>query len=421
MLIQIGRRQFLRRAAGLTALTATVPGFLHKTGRALGGEPARDVLPIPGLKNNRVLVVVQLAGGNDGLNTVIPHGDDQYYKARPKLAVDRAKVAKIDDHLGLHPELVELKGLFDEGDLAVIQGVGYPNPDRSHFRSTEIWETASPPEAAWTSGWLGRYFDNECAGVKSSVLGLQLGERPAQSFSCERPRAVTLANPAILDWPAPEPVARGLDQVNQVSPTGIDAFDFVQRTANETLRLSRSIREAVRDTKGAGDYGPFEFSQSLKLVAQMIAAEIPTRVFYVSLGGFDTHAAQANRHAALLQELSQGLAAFHADLKARGHLDRTLVMTFSEFGRRVAENKSSGTDHGTANVMFLLGGGIRPGLHGARPDLSALDESGDLVHRVDFRSIYAAVLGNWFGADADRVLDGRFEPFPVLEADPSRA
>ncbi|MDR3619760.1 MAG: DUF1501 domain-containing protein [Paludisphaera borealis] len=416
MLIQMGRRRFLRRAAGLTALTSTVPGFLHKTGLAFAGAPGRDASPIPGLKDDRVLVVVQLAGGNDGLNTIVPHGDDLYAKARPKLGVDPKKVLKLDEHTGMHPELVELKGLLDDGQLAIVQNVGYPNPDRSHFRSSEVWETASPVDKAWTTGWVGRYFDNDCAGAESSVLGLQLGERPAQTFAGTSNRGVTISNPAILDWPARGPAAEAMRRINRVDPTAIDALDFVQRTASDTLRLSKTIGEAMGGAKSPGDYGPFELSQSLKLVAQMIAAEVPTRVFYVTLGGFDTHAAQANRHAALLQELSQALAAFHKDLKARGHLDRTLVMTFSEFGRRVAENKSAGTDHGTANVMFLMGGSTRPGLHGDRPDLAGLDESGDLAHKIDFRSVYAAVLGDWFGADARRVLDGRFDPYPILAA-----
>jgi uncharacterized protein (DUF1501 family) len=252
------------------------------------------------------------------------------------------------------------------------------------------------------------------------MLGLQLGERPAQTFAGSSPRGVTIANPAILDWPDRGPIAKGLGRINRVEPTGIDALDFVQRTANDTLRLSKTIGDAVRETKAAAEYGPFGLSQSLKLVAQMIAAEVPTRVFYVTLGGFDTHAAQANRHAALLQELSQALAAFHKDLKARGHLERALVMTFSEFGRRVAENRSAGTDHGTANTMFLMGGTIKAGLHGDRPDLSSLDESGDLVHKLDFRSVYAAVLCDWFGADASRVLEGQFDPFPIFTAN-SRA
>ncbi|WP_169980846.1 DUF1501 domain-containing protein [Tautonia rosea] len=418
MLIQMGRRAFLQRAVGLAALTGTVPAFLQKTSLAFDGDPSRDVLPIPGLNDNRVLVVVQLAGGNDALNTVVPYQDDAYYRARPNLAIPSAEVLRINDDLGLHPELVELRGLLDDGNLAVVQGVGYPNPDRSHFRSTEIWETASPPETAWTDGWLGRYFDNECSGVNSPMIGLQLGERPAQTFAHPRPRAVTMANPAIFDWPDEGPLGLGFEQINQVEPTGLDELDYVQRTANATLAASRRIREAIQNDPTEASYAPFAFSQSLKLVAQMIAAEVPTRVYYVSLGGFDTHARQDRRHASLLQELSQGLAAFRNDLAARGHLDRTLVMTFSEFGRRVAENQSGGTDHGTAGSMLLMGSEIRPGLLGDRPDLSRLDDEGDPRFTVDFRSVYAAVLSDWFGADAEAILKTRFEPFPIL--DPAR-
>ncbi len=417
MLIQVGRREFLRQAAGLTALTATVPTFLGKTASAF----ANKVNPIPGLRDDRVLVVVQLAGGNDGLNTLVPHGDDAYYKARPKLAIAAKKVLKVDDYLGFHPELAELKGLLDDGGLAVVQNVGYPNPDRSHFRSSEIWETGSSADQSLTTGWVGRYFDSECSEVRSPVLGLQLGERPAQTFASPQPRAVTLANPAILDWPMEGVLGYGFEGVNRVDPTGIDALDFVQRSANETLSLAKRLKEVARSARSTVNYAPFEFSQSLKLVADMIVAEIPTRVYYVSLSGFDTHAAQVNRHAALLQELSQGLVNFQRDLKERGHLDRTLVMTFSEFGRRVAENKSAGTDHGTANVMFLTGGGIVPGLHGERPDLKGIDESGDLVFKTDFRSVYAAVLGGWLGADPDKILAGHFEPTPVLRAPKSKA
>lgn len=412
MVIRIGRRQFLRQAASLTALTATVPAFVDKTAAAFAGKGT----PIPGLNDDRVLVVVQLAGGNDGLNTLVPHSDDAYYKARPKLAVDAKKILKIDDHLGFHPELAELKAMLDDGDLAVVQNVGYPNPDRSHFRSSEIWETGSPAGEAWSTGWLGRYFDSECAGARSPVLGLQLGERPAQSFASPHPRSVTLANPAILDLPSKGIVGHGLKRLNEVAPTAIEALDFVQRTANDTLSLSGRLKDAMSATNSAVTYPPFEFSQSLKTVAQLIAAELPTRVYYVTLTGFDTHASQFNRHAALLQELSQGLATFHRDLKARGHLDRTLVMTFSEFGRRVAENKSAGTDHGTANLMFLTGGGIAPGLHGSRPDLSSLDDSGDLTHKIDFRSVYATILDQWFGADPSKILEGQFDSTPVLRA-----
>ena len=411
----LDRRQFIR-LAGLTALTSTIPSFLGKTGRILAGEPHRDTAPLPGLKDNRVLVIVQLAGGNDGLNTLVPYADDSYYKMRPRIGIDAKKVLKLDDHLGLHPEMVELHQLFQEGGLAVVPNVGYPNPSRSHFRAMDIWETASPAGQMWKTGWVGRYFDAECQGVPGAMLGLRLGEQAALTMAGERTRAATLANPSLLEVPATGALARGLEKINEVEPTGIDALDFIQRTGNETHGLARRLKAVVRDIKPAVDYPPFALCQSLRLVAQMIVAEVPTRVYYVTLGGFDTHAAQLNRQAGLLQELSQALRLFRKDLEVQGHLDRVLLLTFSEFGRRAAENKQLGTDHGTANVIFLLGGKVKPGLHGTPPDLIRLDAEGDPFHKVDFRSVYAGVLRDWLNADPDRVLGGRFESPSLVRA-----
>ena len=399
MLPKIDRRRFLN----VGALTATVPGFLSQTGRLLADEPSLG-------HKERVLVVVQLAGGNDGLNTVIPFRDEAYYKARPKIGIARTKSLKIADDFALHPETGDLRKLYDAGHLAIVPNVGYPNPNRSHFRATEIWEAATPEKDVLT-GWVGRYFDSECRGVASPMLGLQLGEKPALTFAHPKGRAVTLTNPSLFAWD--DASGKAMERLNRVAPTDNPQLDFLQRTGNDTLSLSRKIQDALKDGKTAAEYAPFNFSQSLKVVAQMIAAEVPTRVYYVSLGGFDTHTTQAGRHAGLLQELSQGISSFVADLKALGHLDRTLVMTFSEFGRRVGENEQQGTDHGTAGVMFLAGGAVQGGIHGTRPDLSDLDD-GDLKFKTDFRSVYATVLKDWFGADAKKVLGAEFKPLPVI-------
>jgi len=414
MTLSLDRRQLVH-LAGLTALTATVPAFLHKTGLALAAEVRREAKALPGLKDNRVLVIVQLAGGNDGLNTLVPFADDAYYKMRPRLGIEANKVLKLDEHVGLHPEMKELHALYKDHGLAVVSNVGYPNPNRSHFRSMDIWETASPADRMWQTGWVGRYFDNDCKGVPGAMLGLRLGEQAALTFTGERARAATLANPSLLEVPATGALKKGLEKVNAVEQTGIEALDFIQRTGNETQALAQRLKAAVRDVKPAVEYPPFALCQSLRLVAQMIAAEVPTRVYYITLGGFDTHAAQLNRHAGLLQELSQALSLFHRDLKAQKQLDRVLLMTFSEFGRRLNENKQLGTDHGTANVMFLLGGKVKPGLHGSPPDLTRLDEQGDPIYQTDFRSVYAGVLRDWLNAKADRVLAGKFEPLAVVK------
>ncbi|MBM4097675.1 MAG: DUF1501 domain-containing protein [Planctomycetes bacterium] len=399
MLPMIDRRRFL----SVGALTATVPGFLAKTGSLLADDKSLA-------NKERVLVVVQLAGGNDGLNTLIPFRDDAYYKARPKIGIARTKSLKIADDFALHPEVGDLRKLYDAGELAVVPNVGYPNPNRSHFRATEIWETATPEKDVLT-GWVGRYFDAECRGVPSPMLGLQLGEKPAMTFAHPKGRAVTLTNPSLFKWD--DATGQAMERLNRVATTDNPQLDFLQRTGNDTLSLSRKIQDALKDGKSGAEYAPFNFSQSLKVVAQMIAAEVPTRVYYVSLGGFDTHTTQTGRHAGLLQELSQGIGSFVADLKALGHLDRTLVMSFSEFGRRVSENEQQGTDHGTAGVMFLAGGKVKAGVHGSRPDLSDLDE-GDLKFKTDFRSVYSAVLKDWFAADASKVLGAEFKHLPIL-------
>ncbi len=414
MSISWNRREFTR-VLGLAALSATVPAFLYKTGVALAGDKRRDIAPLPGLKDNRVLVILQLAGGNDGLNTLVPHGDDAYYKARPKIGIAADKVLKLDDLLGLHPEMTDLHRLYKDGGLAIVPNVGYPNPNRSHFAAMDIWETASPSDRIGKTGWVGRYFDNECKGVPGAMLGLRLGEQQALTFVGERSRTATFANPAMLDARAGGAVAKGLERLSGVEPTGITALDFVQRTGNETRGLAQRLRSAVSDDKSPLDYPPFALCQSLRLIAQMIAAEIPTRVFYVTHGGFDTHSAQANRHAGLLQELSQAMSLFQRDLQAQGHLDRVLLLTFSEFGRRIDENRQAGTDHGTANVMFLLGGQVKPGVHGTPPDLVHRDALGDLIFKSDFRSVYAGVLRDWLHADPARVLAGKFDPLSIVK------
>jgi uncharacterized protein (DUF1501 family) len=399
-------RRLFHKTVGLSALTATVPTFLQKTGSALAAG-ARS--------SDRVLVVIQLGGGNDGLNTVVPYADARYYRARPKIAIADRSVLRLDDTLGLHPEMLELHRLYQDGGLAIIMNVGYPNPNRSHFRSTDIWETASAADRILKTGWLGRYFDAACAGVPTDPLGLRIGDQPSLAFAGDRLRAATFANPKMLENPAEGPAGRAMQRLSAVEETGIAALDFVQRTGNQSAALSRELQRAAKQVRPKVDYPPFALCQSLRLVAQMIVAGLPPRVYYVTHGGFDTHAAQPQRHAYLLQEFSEAVALFHADLKAHGQLDRVLGITFSEFGRRVAENKNAGTDHGAASVLFAFGGKVKAGVHGKAPNLSDLDPLGDLVHQVDFRQVYAGVLKGWLGADPDRVLAGRFEPFPLIE------
>lgn len=415
-IFHLNRRQFLAGSCVAAAWEATVPSFFKQTGVTLAESPS------PGDTDQRTLVLIQLAGGNDGLNTLVPFRNDDYYRSRPTLAIAPNQVHRLRDDLGLHPQMDAMKRLWDDGLVSVVRGVGYPNPDLSHFRSTEIWETGSASEAMWASGWIGRYFDNHCQGIASPMLGLQLGERTAQTFAGDRPRCVTFSNPDLFRFSGDRQRRRDLaalhwqDAMASVAtlPVGTSPLDFLQRTGNDLLTMSQQLTDAVTSTKNTADYLPFQFSQSLKLVAKLIAAEVPTRVFYVSLGGFDHHANQGNSHSLLLQELSEGLASFVTDLRGLGCLDRTMVMTFSEFGRRVAENRNLGTDHGTASLMFMAGGNLKPGFHGQQPDLGSLTPNGDLVHHVDFRSIYATVLADWLGGNPSAILGQAVTPFDGL-------
>ncbi|MFO0879637.1 MAG: DUF1501 domain-containing protein [Gemmataceae bacterium] len=394
-----------RRAFLHTLGLAGIPGLVAQAAPLLAAAPPTD----PG----RVLVLVQLAGGNDGLNTVIPHADDRYFRARPRLAIPGRRVLRLTDHLGFHPEMGGLGRLYRDGGLAIVTNVGYPNPNRSHFKSMDVWETATPPDRVARTGWIGRYLDTR--PQRHGLLGLRLGDQAALSLQGERPGSVTLAHPSILEPGTEGPLARGLDQMAVVESTADGPLDHIQRVFRDSRALAHRLREATRTVRDTVQYPPYVLCQSLKLVARMISVGLPTRVYFVTLGGFDTHAAQAERHAGLLQELSEALTLFRQDLRASGQLDRVLLMTFSEFGRRVAENRQGGTDHGTSSSLFLLGGSVKPGVHGGPPDLGQLDDQGDLRFQVDFRSVYASVLKHWLGVDPTSIV-GRFAPLPLFRS-----
>jgi uncharacterized protein (DUF1501 family) len=420
------RREFLGRGVAIAAVAGTVPTFLSRCAFALddraGSEAPRDA------KDQPILVVVQLAGGNDGLNTVVPYADDAYHRARPTLAVAAKDVLRLDDHLGLHPTMTGLKSLYDEGSLAVVQAVGYPNPNRSHFRSMEIWETASDSDRQEHYGWIGRYFDCQCGGAPSpapgvvddttALMGLGLVRRQTLAFANHSSAGVTLQRPEQYRWMAsdPSPAQSALfASLNQPQPgSGKGEIDFLQRTALNANVSSARIAKLAAGHESKAAYPDSRIAGDLRLVSQMIAGGLPTRVYYVSLGGFDTHAQQENEQPKLLGELSAALAAFDGDLKAQGLRERVLTMTFSEFGRRVAENGSKGTDHGTASVMFLTGGPIKGGLLGRTPSLTDLDH-GDLKFNVDFRSVYATVLAGWLCCDPVKVLGREHPTLPIIK------
>ena len=423
------------------AASWTLPVFLEKTFFALDAMAADAATQAVTGKDGTILVVLQMAGGNDGLNMVVPFADDAYYRARPKLGIPADKILKLDSYAGLNPKLAGLKSLFDEGHLSVIQGVGYPNPNRSHFRSTEIWQTASDADRNENEGWLGKYFDNCCAGADPTV-GVAIGDQMPQAFVARTPTGVTFSRPEQFRWVPSEkrngPMSaeetffrqlNGATDEDAAPPSANDggsiaaipgstkanqsAVDFLRRTALDAQLSSDKILAIARKTKSTMPYPPGQLAASLSLIARMIAGGLPTRVYYASQGGFDTHAGQLGTHDRLMTELNAALSAFVADLKEQGNFDRVLLMTFSEFGRRVAENANGGTDHGAAAPMFVLGGAVKAGLFGKYPSLSDLDH-GDLKFNTDFRSIYGTILDRWLKAPSELVLGHKFSSLPII-------
>jgi uncharacterized protein (DUF1501 family) len=394
----ITRRDVLR-ALPLISLAPTVPGFLARTARAAAPE-----------KDGRVLVVIQLDGGNDGINTVVPFGDEGYARHRKALRLPTAELIKVSDGVGLHPAMAAAGKLLESGRLAIVPGVGYPNPDRSHFRSMAIWHTARfDPEEHTGLGWLGRGLDGEgpSAGsppamyIGSGTPPVALRGRSTATSALER------IDDFLLDSAAPRDTADGL-------AAGDDLAAFVRRSALDAYATSDRLAALARDDSGAR-YPETALAKRLALIARLLKGGFSSRVFYTVQAGYDTHAGQLPTHYGLLAELSGALKAFLDDLSASGLAERVLVLGFSEFGRRVAENGSSGTDHGTAGPVFLAGPVVRPGLIGPHPSLSDL-EDGDLRMAVDFRRVYAAILQDWLGLSSREALGGEFERLPILRA-----
>lgn len=415
------RRDFLRSGLTLVGMSATVPTFLGRSVLAMAG--AGGAGEGPDGARDRILVVVQLAGGNDGLNTIVPFRDDAYYRMRPRLAIPADRILRLHGDLGLHPAATGLRELFDEGRLAVVLGVGYPNPNRSHFASTDIWETASP-DGACREGWIGRGFDPVTAGAEPAPAerAIALTSEIPLAFHGREFRGIAFTDPRELRWKGDEnpAMAAAFEKLNtprgsEAAETGLvlDPLAYLTRVAVDAQEGAARIRDALR-LRTKGEYPRTAFGASLASVAKMIGAGLPTRVYYVSIGSFDTHANQPGRHERLLGELASGMRAFLSDMAEQGNVERVLAMTFSEFGRRVEENASGGTDHGTAAPLFLFGGRVRPGIHGREPSLERL-RGGDLVHTVDFRRVYATVLGHWMGADPAPILGAGFAPMPLLE------
>jgi uncharacterized protein (DUF1501 family) len=366
--------------------------------------------------DDRVLIVINLQGGNDGLNTIVPHGMPSYYRYRPTLGIAPGDVLQIDRNVGFNPEMKSLKSLYDAGNVAIVQGAGYPAPDHSHFRSTEIWQTAEP-EHYETTGWVGRYLDG--AGLPESNLFNAVALAPVLpevmiGRKVDVPAIAALAGFGLSsDRNASE---RGtfasMDKTGSM-PFSSPYLATVATIEDHAQRGSEELPKLIAGYKTSASYPATPLGRSLALAAQIVGSRLGTRVIYVQHGSFDTHAAQKGTQDRLLREFSDGIAAFYQDLAAHGNEKRVLTMTFSEFGRRVAENGSRGTDHGEAAPMFLIGGGLKGGLYGDQPSLEDLD-NGDAKFTVDFRSVYATVIEKWFARPTAGVLAGTFPTMRIF-------
>jgi uncharacterized protein (DUF1501 family) len=419
------RRLFLRQGAMLASLCPTLPLFLQDSATMILRPEDSLLSSQPGVPEDRVLVVVQLGGGNDGLNTVVPYGDPAYFRARNNLAIaapgskGQGVAIELDRNrgIGLHPNLAGLKELVDAGEASVIQGVGYPNPNRSHFTSMDIWHTGRLD--AKGTGWIGRYFDNSCNGTPVPEGSIAVGRTAPLAMMGDIQKPVAFESPDLFRWSGDELADRLAKEYDAVSRAGVigdtkpdSQAAFLMRTALDAQVASDRIRAAVAK-QPLVTYPGTPLGGQLRTIAAMIRDGMSTRVYYASISGFDTHSQQANAHGNLLKQVGDSLRAFRNDLKAQGNDGRVLTLVFSEFGRRVKVNGSAGTDHGTAAPMFLIGPMVRPGVLGDHPSLVELDD-GDLKFGVDFRSVYAAVLEDWLKAPSAKILRGEFRKAEVI-------
>jgi uncharacterized protein (DUF1501 family) len=423
------RREFLSaglKSAGLLAATSFAPGFLARTASAAGAD-----------KDKSILVVVQLSGGNDGLNTVVPFADDLYASARPTLRLRQKDILKVGDGVGLHPGLEKFRLELEAGRLAIVQNVGYPNPNRSHFRSMEIWHTgADDTGPRKTEGWLGRYFDACCEGTDPrhhpGEIGVSFGKVMPQAFRNRSNVGLAVNDPETFQWnPSGETVTLAaaqekvfekinrpgdsgkMDSIGGISGNEPETLDFLRHTAMNAVAAGDSMRAILHKETNRGDYPDSRLAAQLKMVARLVAGDFPSRVYYVSQGGYDTHANQPDTHARLLGDLDASVGGFMEDLRIQKCSERVSVMVFSEFGRRVAENGSRGTDHGAAAPVFVLGDAIKGGLHGPPANLADLVD-GDVKHQIDFRQVYASLLDGWLETPSTKILGADYSGLKLV-------
>lgn len=397
------RRDFFKYTA-LTSASLMVPRFL----KAIAGPGE-----LPYADNGKILVVIQLSGGNDGLNTIVPYRDDNYYKLRGGISLEGKDRVDVTDQLAINANLWGVAELFEKGHVAIVNNVGYPNPDRSHFRSMDIWTTASDSNEYLTTGWLGRYLDAACIDNCQPYHAIEVDDTLGQALKGEKLKGIAVNDPNKLFKASNTPYFKEL--VEGYKHSGHTQADYLFKTLSETVSSAKYIQEKAGGYRSTVAYPVTEFGRNMKLIGELINSGISSKVFYVSLSGFDTHVAQNRLQSRLLTQYSEAVTAFVEDLKKNDRFKDVMIMTFSEFGRRVEQNHSGGTDHGTANNVMLISQNLnKPGFQNDGPDLANLDSNGDLKYTVDFRSIYSTLLDKWLGCDSNIILGKSFNKLDFI-------
>lgn len=387
------RRDFIRNTSLATSLFM-VPSFVK----------AFENVATSKLGYKR-LVIIQLSGGNDGLNSIVPYRNDIYYRKRPELSIAKNGLININGDLGFHKSLAPLKNLYDQGFVTVINNVGYPNPNRSHFRSTDIWHTASDSDKYVQSGWVGRYLDTYGSHPYNAI---EVDDHLSLALKGVNSNGIATKDPNLLFRSSQDPYFKKVLKYHQDEHLSEHNLGYLYKTMIDAKSSAKYIYETSKTTKSKLEYPNNPFAKQLKTTAQFINSGLETKVFYTSLGGFDTHANQANQQSRLLDIYAKSVESFVSDLQKNNTFKDTLILTFSEFGRRVQQNAGGGTDHGTASNVYIIGENLRKaGFYNNAPNLSNLDSNGDLIYEIDFRTIYATILNKWLEVDDKKILNNQ--------------
>lgn len=396
------RRDFLRKSA-LASSAFMVPNFLR----------ASNFGKLHSSRIGKTLVIIQLSGGNDGLNTIVPFEDDIYYNARPRLGIPKNEVLRLGkSDLGLNPVMSGLQSIFNNGEMTIVNSVGYPNPNRSHFRSMDIWQTGSASNQYLSTGWLGRYLDNECNGC-APYHALNVDDDLHIALKGVEKNGFAASDLSKIKRTANNRYLKALSE-NHDHDHDHENVEYLYKTMIDTQSSAEYLYEKAKTHKSTITYPQNKFAQDMKQISELMTADADVKIYYASLGSFDTHAGQKGKQERLLKIYSEAIKAFTDDLKQNGLFDDTLVMTFSEFGRRVQQNAGNGTDHGTANNLFLMGGDLKKkGFYNDAPNLADLDK-GDLKYQLDFRQIYADVIDNWLEGNSEQILGQKFSKLGIV-------